>query len=292
MDSHPITAPHDSIGVLLVGGLVSTALYGITCLQCFIFFHRFRTERKLLKFSVWLLFLLDTAHLAVFVGYSLYWYAVINFGNIAVLDTVVWSLPAGVILTTLSDSIVRCIFIYRLWILSEKNKRLTFPLILLSLCLFGFAMALGIRSFFTHTLRDLHNTPWLLLVSFSLIVLVDFWIAITLWYFLYRAQRRVMSQTHHIVDRLISYTISTGLVTSVLSVVCTILFFKTPTNFISIGVWTLLEKLYVNALLASLNARDWYRPMGESVPDNERGERTAVEISLPASKDSEVSEHD
>lgn len=43
--------------------------------------------------------------------------------------------------------------------------------------------------------------------------------------------------------------------------------------------------------LCSLNARDWYRPMGESVIDNEKGERTAVEISLPASEDSDDSKH-
>lgn len=72
-------------------------------------------------------------------------------------------------------------------------------------------------------------------------------------------------RTNSILNALIAYTINTGLLTSMMCFVSMITHAVMPHNFIFIGVYFPLSGLYSNALLGSLNARDWFRRETESI---------------------------
>lgn len=250
---------NETLGAILVGGVVASVLYGISCLQCFIFFQR-QTKKQLplLNTSVWLIWVLDTVHLAVFVGYTLWWYMVKNFGNTAALGELPWSLPCGIVLTTISDGIVRFWFTYRLWILSKKKKWLTFPVLVMQISLWIIALVSGIRGFWLHTFERFGEISGLLYSTIGLIIASDFTIAGSLCYFLYQSRRGTFSRkTRSVIDVLIIYTINTGLLTSIVATITLVLYITLPATYCFLGVYYLLEKLFANSFLASLNARDW-----------------------------------
>jgi len=55
------------------------------------------------------------------------------------------------------------------------------------------------------------------------------------------------------------YTVQTGLLTSVASLGCVIAYAISPNTYIFLAIYFPLSKLYINALLATLNARDTVR---------------------------------
>ncbi|TBU41893.1 hypothetical protein BD309DRAFT_964320 [Dichomitus squalens] len=112
-----------TLGAGVIGCLCATGLFGITSLQTFMYFNHCGPDSRVLKSSVAILFSLDTLHI-ITVAYTIYWYAVTNFGNLFALETIPWSFNAGMIITTTSDTIVRGLFTWRIWILSRKKRPL------------------------------------------------------------------------------------------------------------------------------------------------------------------------
>lgn len=57
--------PND-FGIVLVGGLVSAALYGITILQTYVYFMHCSEDASIMKFLVAATWILDTLHMSRF----------------------------------------------------------------------------------------------------------------------------------------------------------------------------------------------------------------------------------
>ncbi|OBZ77822.1 hypothetical protein A0H81_02034 [Grifola frondosa] len=64
--------PRTDSWALMVGGLVSCVVYGVTCSQTVVYFQRNQNDRLLLKLLVFSLWLLDTADVLLN-GHALYW---------------------------------------------------------------------------------------------------------------------------------------------------------------------------------------------------------------------------
>jgi len=62
-------------------------------------------------------------------------------------------------------------------------------------------------------------------------------------------------QTDSLVNILMVYTVNTGLLTSIVAAISLILYTVTPHNYIFLALYFNMSKLYLNALLATLNAR-------------------------------------
>ncbi|KAI6006509.1 hypothetical protein F5J12DRAFT_831184 [Pisolithus orientalis] len=52
-------------GVMLVGGLVSAMLYGITILQTYVYYMHYSEDSSIMKFIVAAIWILDTSHLLI-----------------------------------------------------------------------------------------------------------------------------------------------------------------------------------------------------------------------------------
>ncbi|KAJ3865323.1 hypothetical protein EV359DRAFT_80592 [Lentinula novae-zelandiae] len=76
------------MGALLIGVLISCALWGISTAQTYIYFSTFYHHDTLrLKSLVVFIFVLDTAH-QIMLSHSIYIYLVSNFGNVEYLEVV------------------------------------------------------------------------------------------------------------------------------------------------------------------------------------------------------------
>ncbi|KZS91159.1 hypothetical protein SISNIDRAFT_414524, partial [Sistotremastrum niveocremeum HHB9708] len=120
-------------------------------------------------------------------------------------------------------------------------------------------------SFSLPTFVQLSTISWLLYLGFAMAVTGDFYIACSLCILLYRS-RSGLKSTNSLVNTLIGYSVNTGLITSVTSTVCLFTYVAMPTNFVFLATYFPLSKLYVNAMLATLNCRDYLRNTDFGVP--------------------------
>ncbi|KAF5319718.1 hypothetical protein D9619_008607 [Psilocybe cf. subviscida] len=110
------------------------------------------------------------------------------------------------------------------------------------------------RAFQLHTFDRINTASTYLYVSFAAAVAADSTVAISLCALLFHS-RTGIKRTDSIVRILMAFSINTGLLTSICALACLITYAIWPKNFIFIGFYFVLSKLYVNSLLASLNAR-------------------------------------
>ncbi|KAH9051479.1 hypothetical protein EDB87DRAFT_832458 [Lactarius vividus] len=91
MPGSPV-ADINTFGAAFVGLLVSTMLFGLTIGQAWIYYwHYWNKDQKALKFFIGFLLITETFHTVLCV-YALYWYLILNFGNVESLDYNVWAM--------------------------------------------------------------------------------------------------------------------------------------------------------------------------------------------------------
>ncbi|KAI0706348.1 hypothetical protein C8Q76DRAFT_786972 [Earliella scabrosa] len=251
-------AVDQTLGAGFVGSLVASCLYGVTCLQTFIYFQQYASDHIRLKLIVSILLALDTAHIVI-VGHTMYWYVITNFTNPSIVQEIPWSLCAGILIKTTSDSIVRSFFTYRVWILSKHNRPLCVPLAILAFLVWIIGMVFGIKGFTVPTFQEADKFSWILYLQLGLVVLDDVSIATSLCLFLYRAGTGLNRRTDTMIHILMRYTINTGLLTSFVISLCLITYAALPRTLVYLSFYFNASKMYLNALLATLNARDKIR---------------------------------
>lgn len=257
-----LPTPGSIFGALILGGFATAILYGILCLQCFIFFEKFRREPRLIKYSIWLLWVMNSVHLALIV-YSIYWYTVTNFNNEDVLlAPLPWSVPLVVLFTASTNLITQGWLTFRVWIMSQRNVFLTAVLAFSALVSWCFGMALSIELLTLPTFQSYAKINWLFYVEVTVEIVSDLAIALALCFFLWRATLTGMQVNHgtrYMLNILMAYTVNTGLLTSILCAVSLVVRLALPETFIFFGLFMTVSGLYSNSLLGSLNARDWFR---------------------------------
>lgn len=245
---------NDTLGALFLGAMFNALLYGMMCLQCFHFLRNYECRGYLFKSSIWGLLFLDTLHMA-FTSESVYTWTVRDFGNDALILKVPWTMAVSAVLTTCITAIVQCWYCHRMWILSEKNRLLTYPLICVIVLSAGFGLASNGKSFEMKNYQSYVSTHWLTYLNLGLSAAGDIYLTLALCYYLY--QHRTPSSHREIyatINILIAYTINTGLLTSIVAIVTLITNATMPDNYIFVSTWVLQGEIYSNSLIASLTA--------------------------------------
>ncbi|EKM56787.1 uncharacterized protein PHACADRAFT_254109 [Phanerochaete carnosa HHB-10118-sp] len=255
--------PSSTLGAATIGGFVTSIVYGITLLQSFIFFQTGASRHnRYTKATVILLCALNTLHMALII-HPLYWYTILNFTNPPAIVDMVWSIAAGIVLTAINDLIVRCWFIYRIWILSCKSPYYASPLILCVLALFSITLSTSAKAFQSKTLTKFAEIQWLLELDLSMLFIIDGLVAAVLCFLLAQYRKQKLSwETDSYINILIMYTIHTGLLTSMVSLACLITYVTMQDNYVFIAIFFPLGNLYANSLLASFNMPDNYLQSG------------------------------
>ncbi|KAJ3511445.1 hypothetical protein NLJ89_g4092 [Agrocybe chaxingu] len=269
----------NTLGALLVGGLVAMALWGITCVQTYNYYMRANKDRIYLKLMVGFLWALDTFDSALN-GHILYYYMVSNYLNPLAIFKPVWSVIIHVAATSISNFLIRTMFAHRIFRLSKGNILLTAWVMAISFSDLVVGVTITVKAFGIPSFPDLDKLSGLMYTTFALGTGSDLSVAVALSWLLYRSQTG-FRRTDSLIMMLMMYTVNTGMIVAIDASLGMILYIVMPNNFIFLGFYLLLSKLYLNSYLATLNARELLR-----------GERNGEMVSIHLSQISQSRRYD
>ncbi|PPQ92810.1 hypothetical protein CVT25_004068 [Psilocybe cyanescens] len=228
-----------TLGAALLGCLIACILYGVTSVQTFIYFQHTHKDGRWFRAAIFFLWLLDTIHVA-FTAHGIYFYLVTNFGAYSILEAPTWSILAGVYVTNMSDIMVRSMWSTQTHLEggSSRHNHLV--------------IGRGFR-FILITFERMNQVSYLLYTSFAAAAFADSLVAISLCTLLFNS-RTGIKRTDSILKIMMAFSINTA-PHSICAVACLVTYAIWPQRFIFMGLYFALSKLYVNSLLASLNAR-------------------------------------
>ncbi|KAJ3500515.1 hypothetical protein NLJ89_g9761 [Agrocybe chaxingu] len=230
-----------------VGMILATTIYGVTCLQTFIFFGSGRADGCYLKATIAFLCstvgsrIADTVHEAL-IAHTLYIYISSSYHNRAILYRPPWSTLVQMYFAAASDFTIRLIYSRRIYILLVLREKKTLAYLLVAI-INSLSIASTGLAFAFATIGGL-----------GCCAAADFIIAISLSVLLI-SSRTGIPRSDSMISFLVALAINTGLLTSLCALGCLIAFAVSSSTMIYFGFYILLTKLYFNALLASLNAR-------------------------------------
>ncbi|KAJ6572186.1 hypothetical protein B0H19DRAFT_1231737 [Mycena capillaripes] len=280
MDSAVSFNVNTTIGAFQIGVLVSYVLFGVTTTQTYIYYSRFPEDSRKLKALVGFVWLCELGH-TLCTGHTLYVYTISDYMHPELLlgaapksfETI--SMFAGFI-----ASCVQSFFCYRIYCLSKK---VFIPIIIWAMV--SFRLVGSIVLFFAGLEMEsltqyVTQWEWLATSIWSVSVASDLMITATL-VILLRNQRTDVQRTTALVDKIILWTIETGMLTSASSIITLGCFVAWKTTFIWTAVWFVNVRLFSNSLLASLNSRATLRAMNEvSMPSVHLSTALALSSSL------------
>jgi len=257
MSGSAVADIRDTYGAAFIGLFLSTVLYGVTVTQTWIYYWNYlNRDPRLLNGFVALLFILDTLHTILCV-YSIYWYLILNFGNVVNLDINLWALNIQTDLGALIGFFVQLFYARRVYIMSRST---VVPMIIAVLG--GIYFALGIvftvKAFTLQRFSRYGSMVWVTCVGLSSAAVADILIALAMCWYLYH-KKTGFSKTDSIIMTLISYSINTGLVTSILASGMLVSFVVLRNTLVWEVFFWLMGKCYMNSFLAILNNRDTLR---------------------------------
>jgi len=256
----------DTLDQLLGGYLVAVCgaliLYGLCTAQSYIYTLNSKDDHKLLRFTVLIVWVLETVHTALLI-HMLYYYIITGVANPLKEDLLVWSVGASFMSELAIVVIVQSFYIWRVWILSKRSYVLVSVTSTLLLVRAAFALGTSVLLYTVPSWSEFHlrHGPMITIsggLSFS--VAVDFIIASLLVYYLRRGQSESpFSSTHDVIRICMAYAVNTGALTMIVSV-CILATFRLVKNSLLFAGFTLVaSKLYANSFLGTLNARELLR---------------------------------
>ncbi|GLB41243.1 hypothetical protein LshimejAT787_0904580 [Lyophyllum shimeji] len=256
-----------TLGPMLTGVLLATFLFGVECVQLYMYFRDFPKDSQLLKGLVTIVWVVELTHQGCTM-HSVYWLLISNFGNPHLTTSPV---PATFVLPILFSAIivllVQTFFAHRLW---RSTNKTILCIIFMILVVARFILtgviagsAINMQSFasFLKQFKALITAAW---VSGACI---DILMSLSLCYDLH-TRRSGFVRTSRLIDRLIVWCVATGLLTSVYALIIAICFLTMPDNLIWDAMYIAASRFFANTLLASLNARRSIRRMDSQSTTN------------------------
>jgi len=210
-----------------------------------------------MKSLVILVYISDTVSQALMVQVA-YVYLITNYANPLFLTKLVSTLLPIMLMTAILSLGVQSFFIMRIWRLSKKNIWVTGFVMAISLAQFFSNIAFyGVAHGYTDFAQLVPKTDFMHVIN-ALMAASDATIAIVLS-FLLHTSRSGFRKTDTIINRLIMFTVNTGVLTGVCAVLTLITNIAFPNTFIYMIFYILVARVYTNSLLATLNSRDSVR---------------------------------
>ncbi|KZW02335.1 hypothetical protein EXIGLDRAFT_734480 [Exidia glandulosa HHB12029] len=267
------------LGALEIGLGLCCFLVGIVTLQTLNYFRNFNKDPWTIKLLVATVYIFDLLHSA-FLMHTLYVYSVTKYGIPEALASSVWSLNTSIIFQGLVALLVQSFFCLRIFRISGSwiLVGVCLPLVLARFVMSMVVVSIDFR-FESFAVVEIRYETFVA-ATLSVVAVNDVAIATCMVGSLLR-QKTGFSATNKLIDRIIGFVVSTGLLTGVLAVI-DVITFVTMKNFVWLAVLVIIVKVYTNSLLASLNERSAMRTqpfalsgsMATSTPEWRRGEHT------------------
>ncbi|KAJ3740398.1 hypothetical protein DFH05DRAFT_401971 [Lentinula detonsa] len=256
-----------TLGVFEIGILIAGVLFGVVTAQVYIHHKTFPEENPWIKFglvdSMWLIELGHT--MCVF--HVVYFYTVTHYGDPSSLQVLPASIGAAVVLHGLTIMIVQGYFTYRIWRFTEKLYIPVFSCFLMFCQLLAvMTLASQLITIATKSLaKFMAKWEWLMFTVLVLRAIADITVSGSLVFHLLNGRRGALKSTVAVVDKLILWTIETGILTSILGFLSIIFYLALKTTYLWLGLLMLLPKVFSNTMLANMNSRATLRNMHSSV---------------------------
>ncbi|KAJ6564568.1 hypothetical protein B0H19DRAFT_80456 [Mycena capillaripes] len=253
---------HLTIGAYQIGVLVSYILFGVTTTQTYVYYSRFPDDSLKIKALVAFVWVCEFGH-ALCLGHTLYIYTISDYMHPERLaGNAPLSLATAVFLASVITACVQGFFSFRIYAFSKKILISMVIWVLVSLRLLG-----GTVSFVTGLMispaRWEAHWGWLATSVLSVSVAADLTITGTLVFLLYGQRISDHKRTVALVDKLIAWTIETGMLTSGSGICALVFILRMPTSFVYLAFNVIETRVFSNSLLASLNSRAALREMNE-----------------------------
>ncbi|GAA5967485.1 hypothetical protein JCM3765_004684 [Sporobolomyces pararoseus] len=242
-----------SIGPFLIGTVLACLLTGITASQSFQYYQNFPNDRRLYKWLVFGLFLLDMSHTAVSINTLWDWF-VENYGNVAHLAVSPWSFAIDPAMVGVVAFTCQAFYAYRVYIVGKRKWLLPLFIGLLSTVSLAFAIASTVQIFHLEQFARFKEFTYGVAIWLGVSAAADILITASLVFYL-RGSKTGLNGTNSILNRIIELTIGTNGLTCTVAILDVVLFAALPDSTAHAAPNLCLPKLYFNSLLVSLNAR-------------------------------------
>jgi len=182
----------------------------------------------------------------------LYGYVITHYMQPEFLAVATWQFDVSVIVTSLVAFIIQSYFMWRTWVLT-KSYLLTGTIFILALLSLAFGLACGAETFILKDYMKFVVFRWGVGAWLGASAACDLVVAGALCWTLWHSKTG-FKPTDSLLDRLIVWTLNTGLLTSVVAVI-DLICFGTMNNLIHFAFNVTLAKLYANMFVATLNQR-------------------------------------
>ncbi|KAI9453519.1 hypothetical protein BJY52DRAFT_832579 [Lactarius psammicola] len=264
------------VAPLLFGPLFNWALFGVLCVQIYVYSYNFPNDRRPVKFLAYFVFVLEAAQTAL-TGADIYYWFVDGFGDTERLAHSHYSPIDSPIITAIISLIVQGYFCFRIWTLNRRSSRLCWTIAAATVIQSAAGMWAGIKSL---TVRGYLVTRTALFLWSISSALADILIAVAMILLLRRASDDFSSL---ILIRVVRITIETNALTAGLAITILVLYAAFPNELYYMYLTKVIGKVYSNTLLVSLNNRIYFRERqspgrsnNASNPVSERVRVTAV----------------
>ncbi|KAF8207937.1 hypothetical protein K438DRAFT_1930875 [Mycena galopus ATCC 62051] len=254
-------------GPMLLGHLFNYALLGCVAIQVYVYVLAFPHDKIVVKALVYCVFFLDLLQTGFATHYA--WYVLAGgWGDPVALLSTPWTLATVAPLTALVAFLVQLFYLWRIWVISNGQKRFIPILAVIGLtatgsCIAGWYAGIALPNAGTGPLAQVNLKRSI--KTFDLDPAVTTWLAgamacdiiITITLVVQLAVRRngALAATKRITHRAIRMAIETGAVTSVAVTVELALILNATTTSWYFMLGLFITKIYSNSLLASLNSR-------------------------------------
>uniref|UniRef100_A0A0W0G6Z4 DUF6534 domain-containing protein n=1 Tax=Moniliophthora roreri TaxID=221103 RepID=A0A0W0G6Z4_MONRR len=257
-----------TIGAAFIGGVIQIFLFAVASVQTFIFFKANSETHHVNKWMVFLLWLLAVLHV-VSVIHVIFFYLVTSGGKIDGPLPAKSETSLELLLTNLTQMFSVC---NAALAAHERNCAAsdTFYGSCLNICAFRVLVSIDqnpannteyrYTAESVPTIGGLSNVDfaWAVKLDFSATSLIDFILSIALVHNLAKPGKR-LDWTDKSLDVILAYALNTGILASFFSLTCPIVYSLMPDNLVFLCLRIILTGLYVNSLLAMLNARYYFQ---------------------------------
>ncbi|KAE9408675.1 hypothetical protein BT96DRAFT_932456 [Gymnopus androsaceus JB14] len=232
MPSAPSFDSAQLLGAIELGAFASVLLYGVLMMQGHFYLTHCRSDSRILVLFVCFVLVLETAHTATII--HIVWSATVT-GTILQLSN-----PAVITIS------VQAYYFHRIRQLSGKIWISLVGWGVTIVC-FGAGIFLCYKSFTIGAFAWQSTWGWLIKASFASIASIDIFITGLLVFYLKRVstplnEAPVMESSVELINRLIIWTVETGMLTSITSIVVLISFQMMNLNYVWFGLFFSLGK--------------------------------------------------
>ncbi|KAJ7573729.1 hypothetical protein C8J56DRAFT_981376 [Mycena floridula] len=246
--------PRETYGPLLGGAFLSTLLYGVTLVQVFIYLEGSKRDPRWMRLLVFYLFFAETINTG-FNFLLVYQPLILDFGTMGT-DVPFFLRTDGALTVAISTPVQ----LFTIWRITILNNSKTPAIVVGPMALLAFiggiwtSISISIRPALATLSQDLAPpTTWLVASAVT-----D--VTITVYLVRSLSKKRInFDSVDNYLSRIIRLTIQTGAFTALAAFLDALVFLSVK-NTTVFFIWDLsLSKLYLNAMLSSMNARHMWK---------------------------------